>query len=82
MRIVDARSGKEMKLGDRVDYGDGEWLKLVDADVGLFSGEAFLERCYRHYPSNKLVTDRIQTPLTVRWMHPSFMFRQVAFIPS
>lgn len=47
MRIVDARSGKTLTLGKRVDRGRGEWIELVSYRPGIFSANATLRRAYR-----------------------------------
>jgi hypothetical protein len=82
MRVIDARSGKEMRIGDVVTYGEGEKLRLLDIDEGLLSANAVVENTYLDIRTNKLVTQRSQIPLTVRFMHPGFLFQRVAFIPS
>ena len=88
MKVIDARSGKEMVIGDVVDYGNGERLKLLDVDEGLFSATAFVEHTHRDYSVHvevgkpPLVTRRAQIPLHVRWTHHRFFLQHVAFIPS
>lgn len=89
MRVIDARSGSEMKLGDRVDYPHGEWMRLVDVNPGLFSATAVVETNVLHpadfhsAPSDRRFVRMTQeVPLTVRWFHPKFLFQHVAFIPS
>lgn len=89
MRVIDARSGKEMKLGDRVDYPNGEWMRLVDVEPGLFSATAVVETCAMHPDDfmsapddRRYVRMTQQVPLTVRWLHRSFFLQHVAFIPS
>ena len=83
MKVIDARSGEVLTPGQTVRYGDGgEWLRLDDVEAGLFSAKARLT--YRHQqPDGTFVleTNRL-VPLTVRWLHPSFLFQHVAFIPS
>ncbi len=84
MKIIDARSGEVMTPGQIVKYGDGEQLRLVDVDEGLFSAQAFVETTYRDHGKidRTLVTTRSWVPLAVRFMHPSYLFERVAFIPS
>jgi hypothetical protein len=63
-------------------YPGGESIKLLDIDEGLLSASAFVERTYQHFVTGKLVTDRQQIPLAVRFTHPGFFLQKVAFIPS
>lgn len=84
MRVIDTRSGHEMRLGDTVSYPDGEYVKLLDVDEGLLSANAVVEYVYRDFskPERPLVRAQRQIPLTVRFTHPSFFLQKVAFIPS
>jgi len=84
VKIVDARSGKVMTPGKTVSYGDGEKIKLVLVDEGLFSARALVETTHRDYgrPDSALVTAQQWVPLVVRFLHPAFLFERVAFIPS
>lgn len=84
MKVIDARSGKEMKLGERVNYPEGEWMRLIDVEPGLFSATATVQTCMRDEskPSRPLAIMTQQVPLTVRWMHPRFFLQHVAFLPS
>lgn len=88
MKIIDARSGREVKIGDTVDWGGGEGFTLLDADVGLFSGEACIRQTLRDYSMSvdigraPLITRTAWVPLAVRWLHPKYLFQHIAFIPS
>ena len=96
MKIIDARSGEIMTPGKIVSYGGGEQLRMIDVDEGLFSARALIETTYRDYsrterrPSDQgarrerepLVTSRHWVSLAVHFLHPSYMFQRVAFIPS
>lgn len=82
MKVIDARSGQEMKIGDTASYPDGESVTLLDFYPGLFSASALVRIRYRAYPSNEIVTSTREEPLTVRWLHPSYRFQHVAFINS
>lgn len=88
MKVIDARSGREMRIGDTVEYGDGERLRLIDVDSGLFSASAVIETTYRDHGTRvevgrpPLITRRAQVPMPVHWLHPRFLFQHVAFIPS
>lgn len=70
--------------GKTVSYGDGEKMSLIDVDEGLISARALVETTYRDYGAadRRIVTARQWVPLAVRFMHPSFLFQRVAFIPS
>lgn len=70
--IVDAYSGRVLRLGDSFPTPEGTESTLVAANVGVFRGWAVLLREGRE----------VTTPLVVRWMHPKYPFRRVAFIPS
>lgn len=76
VRIINARSGRVLVVGDGVSYPGGEWFRLLDVrDESLWKVSALLE-------GNHLRPQRQWVPLTVRFMHPGFPFRRVAFIPS
>lgn len=87
MKIIDARSGEVMRPGKTVAYGGGEKLRVVIIDEqSLFRAKALVESTHRDYskPSGHapLVTTTRWVPLSVRFMHPSYPFERVAFIPS
>lgn len=97
MKVIDARSGREVLLGERIDYGDGEWIRLVDVDPGLFSASAVVETCFVDHSKSSfagtrgslevvekgpLVQMTQQVPLIVRWFHPRFFGQHVAFLPT
>ena len=87
VKIIDARSGEVMTPGKVVVYGGGEKLRVVTVDErGLFKAQALIESTHRDYSKGieaaPLVTTSQWVPLAVRFMHPSFPFERVAFIPS
>lgn len=95
MKIIDARSGLEMKVGDVVRYPDGEWTELVSARPGVFSAVATFRRRYRDrsraiWRADGTLDDAtpfvegvlVDQPLIVRWTHPRFFLQHVAFLPS
>lgn len=49
MRVIDSRSGKELAVGDTVQWGDGERLTLVDVDTGVLSASAFVDMIVRDH---------------------------------
>ena len=96
MKIIDTRSGEIMTPGKIVFYGGGEKIRVIDVDQGLFSARALIETTYCDYSRpayrssdqgtlrerDPLVTSQQWVSLDVRFMHPSYMFQRVAFIPS
>lgn len=46
MKVIDSRSGREVKVGDVVEYPDGEYLRLIDVDQGFFWASAIVEYGY------------------------------------
>jgi len=81
MRVIDARSGQEMAIGERIDYQDGESVTLLEVRPGLLRAEA-LARTVHRTPEGRLATAQAWVPLVVRWTHPRFLFEHVAFFPS
>lgn len=47
MRVIDARSGHEVKIGQTIDWGDGESITLLDVDPGIFSASAIVRITHR-----------------------------------
>lgn len=86
MKVIDARSGTEMHVGDTVDWGDGESITLLEVKPGWLSASAHVRRVgARDMLFNgawQPVTNTFWTPLQVRWTHPRFFLRHVAFLPS
>ena len=84
VKIIDARSGEVMTPGKIVVYGDGEKLRVVNVDQGVFSARALIESTYRDCSKDgkPLMTTSQWVPLNVRFLHPSYPFERVAFIPS
>lgn len=112
MKVVDARSGKEMKIGDVADWGNGEYIRLLDVDEGLLTASAFVEIASVDHSQDELeetgtvipmfakghpvafsktyivkkrgpvVKIKRQINLTVRWLHPNYLFKKTAFIES
>jgi len=82
MKIIDARSGEELKPGTIVHYLDGGFVELVSVESGLLSASAMIKRRYFNPMADKWVEDTVRTPLHVRWTHPKFFLQHVAFIPT
>lgn len=77
MKIIDAHTGVEVEVGQRIPLpGDG-YYELTHVYPGIFSASADAIICSggKRVAHNKL-------PLRVRWMHPGFPFRHIAFVPS
>jgi hypothetical protein len=85
VKIVDARSGKELVLGDEVKYPDlwscfdrrhrpnPDSYRLMSVIVGLFSADVTIRRI-----GGEVVTIRG----TVRYMHPKYLFQRVVFVET
>ncbi len=54
MKVIDARSGREVKIGDTIDWGDGEQITLLDVDPGLFSASAIVRITHRDHSKSVL----------------------------
>lgn len=77
MRVIDARSGREVKVGDVVRYSDGDWWELLDLETGFTWARAWVRGAieYQTFGPRSL-------PLTVRFLHPEFPLQRVAFAPT
>jgi hypothetical protein len=75
MRVIDARSGVDVKLYRPVRYPDGEWWRMIDFQPGLFEARALVE-------GNRLQPSPTWVKLPVRYTHPGFFFQRVAFMPT
>lgn len=77
MKIIDARSGSEVSLGQTVRYpADPEAsYSLIGVEENVLSAKAFLQ-CP---PGSDQVVAR---QLQVRFTHPDHFLQKVAFIPS
>jgi hypothetical protein len=88
MLVIDARSGREMHVGDTVRYPGGESVTLLEAKPGLLKAMAKLRMVHLDYADPELeiapryVTREDWVPLQVRWTHPSYFGKWVGFIPS
>lgn len=82
MRIIDARSGLTAYPGGRIDHGGGESIELHEVEPGLLHARARITSKSRNPMTGQLSTWSGWVPLRVRWMHPSFRFQHVAFLPT
>jgi hypothetical protein len=77
MRVIDARSGRDVKVGDVVRYGDDDWWEMIDVAHGLTWANAMVVGVMhgeRFGPT--------WLPLKVRFTHPGFFLQRVAFAPT
>jgi hypothetical protein len=71
MRIIDANTGHEPKIGETFKNVAG-FVTVLKVKEGVFNAKALVDvNGSRHW-----------CPLTVRYTHPGFMFQKVAFLPS
>lgn len=94
MKVIDARSGGEFEVPGftptvfpagqepRFTYGGGEQVVVHAVEPGALVARAHLTVTYVDPSSGRMVTSTAWTPLRVRWAHPSYLGRHVAFIPS
>lgn len=88
MRVLDPRSGRELQVGDRVEYGDGEAVTLLDVKPGLVWARARVKLEMRDYDDEaagmppRMVTTEEWVDLQVRWIHPDYFMQWVAFLPG
>lgn len=71
MRIIDANTGTEPRIGLPFQNIMGT-VTVLRVKEGVFSAKALLDVNGHQY----------WTPLTVRYMHPGFMFQKIGFINS
>lgn len=70
MRVIDAQSGQELKIGNVLPDGTGVLQRVYP---GIWSAQATVWRF-----DGTITT----VPLIVRWTHPLYFGRHVAFFPS
>lgn len=76
MQIIDARSGREVQVGDVIEYGPRDRKRLVALRNRGLKIDALIDYQERGVVRTQWV------PLTLRFLHPRYLFRWVAFIPS
>lgn len=84
MKVIDARTGQEVVVGQTVTYDDDEGITLLELETGLWSARARVRRIYRDPRTTPggFRTSEAWIPLQVRWTHPRYFLQHVAFIPS
>lgn len=80
MRIIDVHTGEDVKIG-----GVYDGYRILKIEDNFFSARALLERadggpCADH--QGRPVPCPIWQALPVRFMHPSFLFQRVIFLPT
>lgn len=81
MKIIDARSGREIKAGETIAYPDGESIRLDSYRPGILAADAVVTSTTRNL-SGRLETATAVVPLVVRWTHPNYFLQHVAFLPT
>jgi hypothetical protein len=76
LRVIDARSGDDVEIGQTVVYPDGTGWTLIEIDDRFFTAEARV----RTWDGQKASEHDQQ--LAVRFFHPAFFLRRVGFFPS
>ncbi len=73
MRVIDAYTGREVRIGDNLRDPQGRsWRLMSVEDFGLFDALAHIE-----------IEGRDQVVrLHVRLLHPRFLFQRVGFVPT
>jgi len=77
VRVIDANTGFEPKIGDTFTNVLGRHT-LLNIQEGFTWARALLRTTY----AGSGVTCDIWVPLRVRYTHPSFFLQKVAFLPS
>ena len=76
MKIIDAFTGKPVLPGQVLIDPHGKRWRLVRVErKGLLGAEALIE-----FPD--VGGEPIRVPLTVRLMHPKYLFQLVGFVPT
>ena len=75
MKIIDANSGREVKVGAEFENINGRH-QLLAVQERLLSAEATFVTV------DEEGVQLVMVPLQVRWTHPSFFLQKVGFIPS
>ncbi len=97
MRVIDTNTGTELREGLVFKNVLG-WLKVLEIRPGFWKASARIQvlepnRTVLALQSDGTTVEQevepfhqpgqvIETPLLVRYLHPSFLFQRVAFLPS
>lgn len=75
MRVVDAMTGRTLREGDVIPGGDGRGYRFAGVvEEHIFSAKALFVNLARQREE--------VVPLVVRYMHPSFRFQKIGFVPT
>lgn len=81
MRVIDARSGRELKPPQRVIYADGDGYEILRVDEeGPFSAIAVIVNNTDGIVGGNCIPRIVK--LKVRWTHPRFFLQKVAFVET
>jgi hypothetical protein len=83
MRVIDARSGKTVQIGETIEWRTGwcethgpTWIRLLNVRPDVFRASAVIQR------GDRSRSETVEIPLVVRWLHPSYFLQHVAFLPT
>ncbi len=76
LRVIDARTGDDVQIGDTVKYPDGSGWKLLELDDWFFRVTA------RVCEFDAKTTHEHDQPLSIHFFHPAFFLQRVGFFPS
>ena len=82
MRIIDSRTGQEIKIGEPLVYPDHTTVTIRKATFGLCTWKMYGLSTWIDPDTGSEVGEDFHGEGPIRHMHPSFMFRRVAFFPS
>ena len=94
-RIVDPRTGDDVRVGEKVkipsatwEYRDGGLHPMPPRPDGWYCIDKLHDRFFTASADVTVksnvdgIVRKARMPLIVRFMHPSFLFRRVIFVPS
>lgn len=76
MKIIDANTGHEIEIGVPFRNVHGT-VTIEHVKEGLLSAKAFIK-----IETDAGATHLMRSPLIVRYLHPAFFLKKVAFLPS
>lgn len=78
IRVIDARSGDDVTIGQTVTYPEGSGWTLLSVRDRFFTAVAHV----RSWTAEKTDTYEQDVPIAVRFLHPAFFLQRVGFFPS
>jgi len=79
LRVIDARSGDDVTIGQTVVYPEGSGWTLLSVNDRFFTATA---RVRSWDPSLGTAPHEHDQPLAVRFFHPAFFLQRIGFFPS